>query len=639
MNAGTSSFTGISIKAARLKLRRFVRNAWVRSPGPKRARPRKSRVLLFPNPPNGFWFDGLEMQTLVYDEAGLRPGDRVIGPAIITQDLSTVIIDPGFEAVLTGLGDIIIRDLGERVKFGQADSSRDPVSLSLFNHHFEHIATQMGVILRRTALSVNVKERLDFSCAILDSEGNLTANAPHIPVHLGAMSRTVQSLLEKVEDIRPGDVYLTNHPALGGSHLPDLTVMTPVFDEQGRELRFFTASRAHHAEIGGVQPGSCYPFAENLIQEGVIFSHLRICREGRFLEKDLMDALTHGPYPSRNPAENIADVRAAMAANQTGAQELAAMTDYHSWEVVKAYMGYIRDAAEEKTRAALKALPDGMVTFSDALDDGGLVAVGVSIDGGRALIDFSGTGPVNANSLNASEAVVAACVLYCLRCLVREDIPLNSGALAPVEIIIPVSMLNPPKEDDPAKLPGVVGGNVELSQKVVDILLGALGVAAASQGTMNNFIFGNSDHSYYETICGGAGAGPGFNGAHAVHTHMTNTRITDAEVLERRYPVIVWRFCIRRESGGKGEFYGGCGAVRVIEFLEPMEISLLTQRRTSAPFGLKGGLPGAPGQNLLLRRGATKPEILPSLAQTRANPGDILIIKTPGGGGFGKPKG
>ncbi|SHJ85489.1 5-oxoprolinase (ATP-hydrolysing) [Desulfatibacillum alkenivorans DSM 16219] len=608
------------------------------TPRPEKKKAAEIPRLAVSNTTKWVWFDGLEMQTFVYDESMLRPGDRVFGPAMITQGLSTVIIDPGFEAVFTGLGDIIIRDLEEGAKSGMTESRRDPVTLSLFNHHFQHIASQMGVILRRTALSVNVKERLDFSCAILDSSGNLVVNAPHIPVHLGAMSRTVQSLLGSVKDIRPGDVYLTNHPALGGSHLPDLTVMTPVFDDEGRELRFFTASRAHHAEIGGVQPGSCYPFAENLAQEGVIFSHLRICREGRFLETELMQTLTQGPYPSRNPRENIADIRAAIAANQTGARELIAMTAKHSWKVVKAYMGYIRDAAEEKTRAALRALPDGMHVFRDALDDGAQTAVAVTIEGDAALIDFSGTGPVNANSLNASEAVVTACVLYCLRCLIQEDIPLNSGVLAPVKIINPTSMLNPPGQDDPTRFPGVVGGNVELSQKVVDILLGALGVAAASQGTMNNFIFGNENLSYYETICGGAGAGPGFDGAHAVHTHMTNTRITDVEILERRYPVLVRQFCIRRGSGGEGEFTGGCGAIRAIEFLEPMEISLLTQRRTSAPFGLMGGLPGAPGQNLIIRKGAIKPEALPSLAQTKADPGDVLIIKTPGGGGFGRPK-
>ncbi|MBI9073806.1 MAG: hydantoinase B/oxoprolinase family protein [Desulfatibacillum sp.] len=582
------------------------------------------------------WFEGREMETGIFAETSLLPGDRISGPAIITQDLSTVIIDPGFEARLTGQGDLFITDQGKGKDIDQAPTHRDPITLSLFNHHFEHIATQMGVILRRTALSVNVKERLDFSCAILDSMGNLVVNAPHIPVHLGAMSRTVQSLLEKVAKIRPGDVFLTNHPALGGSHLPDLTVITPVFDEQGRELRFFTASRAHHAEIGGVQPGSCYPFAKSLVEEGVIFSHLKIAGDGGFLEVELRTALSQSPYPSRNPDENVADIRAAMAANQTGARELSAMTARHSWPVVLAYMRHIRDAAEEKTRAALRALPDGRHSFRDCLDDGSPVVVAITISGDHAVIDFTGTGPVNANSLNASEAVVTACVLYCLRCLIKEDIPLNSGVLSPVEIIVPTSMLNPPSNDDPALLPGVVGGNVEVSQKIVDILFGALGIAAASQGTMNNLIFGNTSLSYYETICGGAGAGPGFAGAHAVHTHMTNTRITDVEVLERRYPVRVRRFSIRRGSGGEGKFPGGCGAVRELEFLEPMEISLLTQRRTTAPFGMAGGAPGKPGKNLILRKGEEIPEVLSSLAQTRANAGDLLIIKTPGGGGHGK---
>ena len=453
------------------------------------------------------WFEGRETQTAFYEASSLRPGDRIFGPAIITQDLSTIVVDPGFEARLTGQGDLFILDLGTDKRKTQTPAQRDPITLSLFNHHFEHIATQMGVILQRTALSVNVKERLDFSCAVLDSQGNLVVNAPHIPVHLGAMSQTVQSLLKENSQIRPGEVFLTNHPALGGSHLPDLTVITPVFDQQGRELRFFTASRAHHAEIGGVQPGSCYPFAQNLVEEGVIFYHLKISQKGRFLENTLQKALTQAPYPSRNPVENIADIRAAMAANQTGARDLAAMVEHHTWPVVQAYMEHIRNAAAEKTRAAIQRLPDGMHCFRDSLDDGSRVVVAVTIDEDQALIDFSGTGPVNANSLNASKAVVTACVLYCLRCLIQEDIPLNSGVLNPVKIILPVSMLNPPATSDPALYPGVVGGNVEVSQKIVDILFGALGIAAASQGTMNNLIFGNSGLSYYETICGGAGAG------------------------------------------------------------------------------------------------------------------------------------
>ncbi|MBI1375044.1 MAG: hydantoinase [Phycisphaera sp.] len=590
------------------------------------------------------WFDGASRSAGVYSRPDLRPGAQIVGPALVSDPFSTIIVDPGWSATLTAHRDLLLTratvynasDTTDTPK-AAAEVSPDPVRLELFNNRFTHIATQMGITLQRTALSVNIKERLDFSCAVLDHEGNLVVNAPHIPVHLGAMSETVRAILRHVDHIRPTDVFVTNDPDLGGSHLPDVTVVTPVFDRGGHTLRFFTASRAHHAEIGGLRPGSAFPFARCLAEEGVVLRCLQVdCSDGLFDTELVRDALTSGPYPSRAPDENISDLLAGVVANHHGRTLLNDLIAQQGWETVHAYMGHIRDAAERKTREVIAGLSDGMHTFADTLDDGAPVCVSITATGDAMTIDFSGTGPVNDNSLNANRSIVQAAVLYCLRCLIDADIPLNSGVLAPVTIVLPECMLNPPECDDPTRHPAVVGGNVELSQKLVDVIFGALGVVAASQGTMNNVVFGDERFGYYETICGGAGAGPGFDGASAVHTHMTNTRITDVEVLEHKYPVRVRRFAIRRGSGGEGRHRGGDGVVREIEFLTPVQVSLLTQRRDTAPFGLAGGSPGKPGRNAIRRADTGDVEPLGALAQVDADVGDVLTIETPGGGGYGR---
>jgi len=583
-------------------------------------------------------FGGEAREAAVYERAKLRPGDRLVGPAVVTEAFSTVVVDPGWSAKVTGRGDLVLtRDKSRGPSRERRRSvSRDPIALELFNNHFAHIAAQMGVTLQRTALSVNVKERLDYSCAILDAEGNLVANAPHVPVHLGAMGNAVRGLLRCVDDLRAGDVYVSNDPNLGGSHLPDVTVITPVFDAAGVSLRGFMASRAHHAEIGGVRPGSTYPFAKSLAEEGVVLRNVRIARGGRFDEAVLRDALLNAPHATRAVDENVADIRAQVAANHVGLRLLRQMFDAEGWKVVSAYMVYMRDAAEALSREAITRLPDGRHTFEDRLDDGTPIRVAIDIAGDAMRVDFAGSGDVHPLSLNANVAVVRSAVMYCLRCLIDQDVPLNAGVMAAVDLHVPRGLLNPPMHDDPAKCAAVVGGNVEVSQRVVDVVFGALGVAAASQGTMNNLVFGHEKFGYYETICGGSGAGPGFDGEHAIHTHMTNTRLTDPEVLERRYPVRVRRFTIRRGSGGEGEHRGGDGVARELEFLDALELSLLTQRRTTQPYGLAGGGSGSSGAQHIVRANGDV-EVLESLAQAHVGRGDRLIVETPGGGGYGSP--
>ena len=583
------------------------------------------------------YFDAEPHETPWFERSELQPGDRVAGPAIIYEALSTIVIDPGWSAEITERYDLMLTDNAPVGREEPQSTRCDPVRLELFNNHFTHIATQMGLTLQRTSMSVNVKERLDFSCAILDSQGHLVVNAPHIPVHLGAMGASARGLIEQVKDLRPGDAYLSNDPDLGGSHLPDLTVISPVFDQTGSELRFFTASRAHHAEIGGVRPGSTFPHARSLAEEGVVFRNLRIARAGGFDEAALHDALTAGEFPSRAPQENIADVRAALAANTLGTRELQALIDANTWPVVSAYMGFIRDSAAQTCREMIGRIDDGCYVFDDQLDDGAPLRIAVMIEGTCMTVDFSGTGPVNDNAFNANLAVVTAAILYCLRCMIDQDIPLNSGVLEPIEITLPTCMLNPPKCEDPRRHAAVAAGNVELSQRIVDMFFGALGVVSASQGTMNNLIFGDDTFGYYETICGGAGAGPGFEGADAVHTHMTNTRMTDVEVLEAQYPVRVRRFAIRRGSGGAGRYRGGDGVIREIEFLKPVRLSLLSQRRSTRPFGLAGGQPAQPGRNLLRRAGEHTERDLGPLVQIEIHPHDSLTILTPGGGGYQAP--
>ncbi len=541
-------------------------------------------------------------------------------------------IDPDWEAEVLSGGELLVREVSAQGT-SAVSGDDDPVMLEIFNSQFAAIAEQMGITLRNTSSSVNVKERLDFSCALFTPEGDLVVNAPHIPVHLGAMAETVRHVIRDNPGMSAGDVFVTNDPFRGGSHLPDVTVVTPVHDETGRVL-FFTASRAHHAELGGIRPGSMPPFSKNLAEEGVLIRNFKLVDAGTPRWDSLRSLLLAPPYPTRDVEANLADIAAQVAANRRGALDLAWLVERYSLEVVESFMRHIQSAAERKVRRALAKLPDGSYPFTDQLDDGTPIVVTVTIRGDSGTVDFTGSGPVSPGNLNANPAIVTAAVMYVLRALLAEDIPLNQGVLAPVEIIIPPGLLNPPAGPRAEESPAVVGGNVETSQRVVDVLLGALGLAAASQGTMNNLLFGDATFGYYETICGGAGATPRANGADAVHTHMTNTRLTDPEVMERRYPVRVRSFSIRRGSGGGGRRRGGDGVVRRLEFLRPLEVSLLTERRgPAAPYGLDGGQSGALGRNTLERSDGTS-ETLGGKAQFSVGAGDILTIETPGGGGY-----
>ena len=450
------------------------------------------------------------------------------------------------------------------------------------------------------------------------------------------MSQTVKYVLADHPDLRPGDVVITNDPFRGGSHLPDVTVVTPVFDPTGQELRFLTASRAHHAELGGIAPGSMPPGSRNLAEEGVLIRSFKLIDQGVARWDRLQARLAEPPYPSRAIEANLADVNAQIAANQQGVRDLQQLEARYGWPVVAAYMNHIQDAAEEKMRAAFTGIPDGTYRFQDHLDNGAVIQVEIEVQQDRAVIDFAGSAEVQSNNLNANLAIVTAAVMYCLRCLIDEPIPLNQGVLGPVELRVPVGILNPPPGPDPAHCPAVAGGNVETSQRIVDVLLGAFGAAAASQGTMNNLLFGNGQFGYYETICGGVGATPSGAGADAVHTHMTNTRLTDPEVLESKYPLRVREFRIREGSGGLGKHRGGAGVVRQLEFLDELELSLISQRRGPyPPYGLAGGRAGQLGENRL-QRADGREERLAGCAHTQVQAGDILTIRTPGGGGFGR---
>ncbi|MBI4716731.1 MAG: hydantoinase B/oxoprolinase family protein [Planctomycetes bacterium] len=596
------------------------------SPG----RPRTTRLFV----------DGRAREVPLFLRSDLSPGRTFSGPALVLEDTSTVVVDAGWHAEVLAGGELVLEDRRPAPGRQPISVESDPIQLELFNQRFAAIAEQMGVTLRRTALSTNVKERLDFSCAVFTAEGDLVVNAPHIPVHLGGMSDCVKALIEDVREFAPGDVYVTNDPYRGGSHLNDVTVVTAVHEELAEtmgtpRLLFFVASRAHHAEIGGTRPGSMPPDSRCLAEEGVLIRAFRWVHAGAARHEELRALLCSAAFPSRAPQENLADIAAQAAANQTGVRELQALVARCGLEVVRAYMGHIRTAAERKMRAALRRLGSGVYRSRDQLDDGSPICVAFTVDGDRARLDFTGTGAVLPGNLNANRSIVTSAVMYCLRCLIDEDIPLNSGVLAPVEIVLPECLLNPSSFADPARCPAIVGGNVETSQRVVDCLFGALGIVAASQGTMNNVLMGNERFGYYETICGGAGAGRGFDGADAVHTHMTNTRLTDPELLESRYPVRLVQFHIRRGSGGAGRWHGGDGVVRELEFLEPLEVSILSQRRTTAPYGVAGGGNGQPGRNLLLRVGASAVEVLPPIAHFPAAPGDRLVVETPGGGGYG----
>jgi 5-oxoprolinase (ATP-hydrolysing) len=590
------------------------------------------------------YFDGHLQQTSVHTRGDLAPGDRITGPALIADSLTTIVVQPAWHADVLSDGQLLlshaVRDSNEPALAGKPEDPAvaDPITLELFNHQFGGIAQRMGATLQNTASSVNVKERLDFSCALFTATGDLVVNAPHIPVHLGAMSETVKRVLLDQPVISPGDCYITNDPYRGGSHLPDVTVITPVHDDRTGKLLFFTASRAHHAEIGGIVPGSMPPFSTNLAQEGVLIRSMKLIEAGRSRLDRLADLLGSGPYPSRNVHDNLSDVSAQIAANQCGADALRQMVQRYSAERVVAYMAHIQAAAERKMRKAIAALPDGRHTFSDHLDNGARICAAIEVTGEQCVIDFSGTSPVQEGNLNANRAIVNAAVMYSLRCLIDEPLPMNQGMLAPIHIILPTCLLNPPEQATPAECAAVVGGNVETSQRVVDVLLGALGLAAASQGTMNNLLFGDETFGYYETICGGAGATPHADGADAVHTHMTNTRITDPEVLEQRYGVRVLEFSIRQQSGGNGRYRGGNGVIRRLQFTRTLEVSIVSQRRGPyPPYGLAGGAPGRIGVNWI-RRSNGQVERLPGSTRLRVNAGDILTIETPGGGGFGEPK-
>jgi N-methylhydantoinase B len=510
-------------------------------------------------------------------------------------------------------------------------SQPDPVRLEIFKNLYQFIAEQMGIVLQNTAASVNIKERLDFSCAIFDSSGLLVANAPHIPVHLGSMSESVRSLInDKGNTLKSGNVYLSNNPYNGGTHLPDVTAITPVFDEDGKQIIFYVASRGHQADIGGITPGSMPPHSTTVEEEGILFDNFLLVEEGNFQEKLVRQHLSNHIYPARNPDQNIADFKAQIAANERGVQELRKIIYKYGLETVQTYMKFVQDNAEEAVRRAIDVLKDGEFTYE--MDSGAQIQVKVTIDqkNRSAIIDFTGTSKQLNSNFNAPKAVTQAAVLYVFRTLVDDNIPLNAGCLNPLEIIIPSGcMLNP---SYPA---AVVAGNVETSQTIVDALYGALGVMAASQGTMNNFTFGNEQYQYYETICGGSGAGIDFDGTDGVQTHMTNSRLTDPEVLETRYPVLLESFSLRPDSGGKGKYSGGNGVIRRIKFLEPMTANILSGHRFVRPFGLNGGEAGLVGRNWIQRQNGSQ-ENLDSTATVEMQPGDVFVIETPGGGGFGE---
>ncbi|MEH2372534.1 hydantoinase B/oxoprolinase family protein [Nostoc sp.] len=510
-------------------------------------------------------------------------------------------------------------------------SQPDPIRLEIFKNLYQFIAEQMGIVLQNTATSVNIKERLDFSCAIFDSSGLLVANAPHIPVHLGSMSESIRSLInDKGDTLKPGNVYLSNNPYNGGTHLPDVTAITPVFDGDKKQVIFYVASRGHQADIGGITPGSMPPHSTTVEEEGIIFDNFLLVEEVNFRETAVRQHLSNHTYPARNPDQNIADFKAQIAANERGVQEVRKMVSQYGLETVQAYMKFVQANAEESVRKAINLLKDG--SFIYEMDNGAIIQVKVTIhqESHSATIDFTGTSQQLNSNFNAPKAVTQAAVLYVFRTLVDDNIPLNAGCLNPLEIIIPVGcMLNPIY---PA---AVVAGNVETSQTIVDALYGALGIMAASQGTMNNFTFGNEQYQYYETICGGSGAGIDFDGTDGIHSHMTNSRLTDPEVLETRYPVLLESFSLRPDSGGKGKYSGGNGVVRRIKFLEPMTANILSNHRVVPPFGLNGGEAGIVGRNWIQRQNGIE-ENLDSTATVEMKPGDVFVIETPGGGGFSK---
>ena len=578
-----------------------------------------------------FFSHGAWREANVFLREALEIGAAVDGPALIIEPHQTIVVEQGWRAEITAKNHVVMTRVEPMKRREAVGTKADPVMLEIFNHLFMSIAEQMGVTLQNTAYSVNIKERLDFSCALFDREGRLIANAPHMPVHLGSMDRSVESIIRDNKGrIRPGDVFALNAPYNGGTHLPDITVCTPVFDERGETILFWTASRGHHADIGGTAPGSMSPLAISIHEEGIYIDNFLLLDRGRFRERELYALLKSGPYPARNPLQNVNDLKAQIAANEKGVRELKRMVEMFSLEVVEAYMGHVQDNADESVRRVLDKLADGEA--ESVSDQGAIVKVKISVDKERreATVDFTGTSPQQASNFNAPEPVTRAAILYVFRVMVDDDIPMNAGCLRPIRIIVPEgSMLSP-------KYPAaVVAGNVEVSQIVTNTLFAALRAMSSSQGTMNNFTFGDDTYQYYETICSGAPAGPGFNGASAVHVHMTNSRLTDPEVLESRFPVVLEDFHIRRGSGGKGEWRAGDGTLRRVRFLRPMQAAILSGFRAVANPGIMGGSPGELGRNSV-RRNDGRIETLPGCAETKVEAGEAIEIVTPTGGGWGK---
>ncbi len=570
--------------------------------------------------------------TPLFDRAGLEPGQAIDGPAIIIEPTGTVVVEPGWRAALNNRRHLILNRYLQRPQAEAVGTHVDPVMLEVFNNLFMSIAEQMGATLANTAYSVNIKERLDFSCAVFNEHGDLVANAPHVPVHLGSMSDSIKTIIrENQGTMRPGSVYMLNAPYNGGTHLPDVTVVTPVFDEAGRDILFYVGSRGHHADIGGRTPGSSPPDSRHIDEEGVLIDNFLLVEDGRLREEETRRLLASGPYPCRNINQNMADLTAQIAANETGVSELRKMVAQFGLDVVHAYMKHVQDNAEESVRRVLDVLKDGR--FVNRLDGGQQIGVDIRVDRERreAVIDFTGTSPQHPGNYNAPTAVCRAAVLYVFRTLVNDEIPLNEGCLKPLRIVVPPETMISPRY--PA---AVISGNTEVSQAITDTLYGALGILAASQGTMNNFVYGNETYQNYETICGGTGAGPDHPGTSAVHSHMTNTRMTDPEVVEWRFPVRLESFAIKRGSGGRGRYSGGDGVIREMRFLEPMTATILSSHRETAPYGLAGGEDGARGCNYVVRQDGSRVD-LHGNDEIDMQPGDLFVIETPGGGGYGRP--
>jgi len=588
--------------------------------------PLRPRAVAVPANTCEIYMGGALHLTPVFDRAALPEGQVIAGPAVIFDAASTTVVEPGWAAVHTARGDLVLERTAAKAA-RHASAEADPVRLEIFNNLFMSVAEQMGAALQNTAYSVNIKERLDFSCALFDAQGSLIANAPHMPVHLGSMGDSVRAAMS----VNPaaGDVIALNNPYNGGTHLPDVTVVMPIYEEGGGRLLFVVAARGHHADLGGKTPGSMPSNSTTLDEEGVLIDNFLLVSGGEFREAALRRLLGSGRYPVRNVEQNLGDIKAQVAACARGARELLKLMEGLGRDVVLAYMDHVRANAAESVRRMLKALPNGRFRYE--MDNGAVVHVAITVDqaAGRAIIDFTGTSAQLPDNFNAPTPICRAAVLYVVRTLLDDDIPMNDGYLEPIELVIPDgSMLSP---HYPA---AVVAGNVETSQAVTDALYGATGRLAAAQGTMNNFTFGNDEHQYYETICGGAGAGEGFDGTSAVHTHMTNSRLTDPEVLEWRFPVVVQAFHVRQGSGGAGRWRGGDGVVRRIMFREKMTASLLSNRRRVAPFGLDGGASGAPGRGWVERaNGDVTP--IGATAEVQVEDGDVFVIETPGGGGYG----